>query len=118
MTPIVAAVPGKYAGALASQITRPSVPVCLNYLQTNSSAAITLDYVPSGEAPSIMTHGIQNLTLINNQCETIRGCGSNATGISFGGGNGGAAGATFAGLKVVGFGTGLNVSGSNSRSGN
>jgi len=118
MTPIVAAVPGKYAGALASQITRPSVPVCLNYLQTNSSAAITLDYVPSGEAPSIMTHGIQNLTLINNQCETIGGSGSNATGISFGGGNGGAADATFAGLKVVGFGTGLNVSGSNSRSGN
>jgi hypothetical protein len=122
ITPIVAAVPGKYlllqGGALASHVARPSVPVCLNFMQTNSSVAITLDYVPSGEAASIVTHGIQNLTLINNQCERIGGCDSNATGISFGGGNGGASGATFAGLKVIGFGTGLGVGGSTSRNGN
>ena len=122
MTPIVAAVPGKYlllqGGALASQVTRPSVPVCLNFTQTNSSAAMTVDYVFPGETASIATHGIQNLTLVNNQCETMGGCGSNATGISFGGGNGGAAGATFTGLKIVGFGTGLGVGGSSSRSGN
>lgn len=120
-TPIVAALAGKYllleGGALASQVTRAATPACLNFLPTNASAAITLDYVPANEPTAIATHGIQNLTLINNQCETMGGCNSGATGISFGRANSGATGGAFAGLKVIGFGTGLALSSSNSRGG-
>jgi hypothetical protein len=119
-TPIVAALAGKYllleGGAMASQITRAAAPACLNFVPTNALAAITLDYIPRGETSGIATHGIQNLTLINNQCESIGGCNSAATGISFGA-NGGATGGAFAGLKVIGFGTGLALSSSNSRGG-
>jgi hypothetical protein len=112
-TPIVANVAGKYllleSGSLNSQIVRgTSAPACLDYTPT-AGAAITLDYVPAGNSNAAATHGIQNLTLANNQCETMGGCGSNAIGITFGGANGGAQGATLAGLRVIGFGTGLLV---------
>lgn len=120
-TPVVAASPGKYlfleGGALASQISRATPPTCLNYVPTASMAAITLDYVPQGEPATFAVHGMQNLTLVNNQCETPGGCGSEATGVLVGGANGGAAGATFAGLKIVGFGIGLSVGRGSSRSG-
>ena len=122
LTPIVAAVPGKYlsleGGNLNSQIVTPGSPACLNYVPTTASSAITLDYVIPRQSASWLVHGIRNLTLTNGQCQTIGGCGSDATGITFGGVNGGAQEATFEGLRVVGFGTALSVLSSRSSSGN
>ena len=122
-TPIVADVPRKYllleGGWLRSQVIHStSAAACLDYTPT-AGAAITLDYVPSGGGSNpAVTHGVPNLTLMNNHCETMGGCGSDAVGIAFGGANGGAPGATFAGLRVIGFGTGLTVLRSRSTGGN
>lgn len=122
-TPIVANVPGKYllleSGSLRLQVTTGTTgAACLDYTPTDG-AAITLDYVPSGwgNNPAV-THGVPNLTIMNNHCETMGGCGSKAVGIAFGGANGGALGATFTGLRVIGFGTGLTVLHSRSTGGN
>jgi hypothetical protein len=121
LTPIVAAVPGKYllleGGSLASRIVTAVPTACLNYIPTTASSAITLDYVVPGQSASLGIHGIRNLTMTNNRCETLGGCGSDATAITLGGVNGGAQGATFEGLRVIGFGTALNVLSSRSNSG-
>ena len=122
-TPIVANVPGKYllleGGSVRSQVVHSmSAAACLDYTPT-AGAAITLDYVPSGGGSNpAVTYGIPNLTLTNNHCEALGGCGSGAVGIAFGGANGGAEGATFAGVRVIGFGTALTVLGSRSSGGN
>jgi hypothetical protein len=121
-TPIVANVPGKYllleGGSIGVGSARASTaPACLDYAPT-AGTAITLDYVPSGSGSGgAVMHGLQNLTLKNNACETIGGCGSNAVGILFGGANGGAQGAAFGGLRVFGFGYGINVMRSEPRGG-
>src|SRR5689334_413050 len=78
-TPIVANVPGKYlllegSSVGGSQVPRAIVPACLDYVLRVGSA-ITLDYVPVGGAGgAAVRHGIQNLTLVNDQCETPGGC--------------------------------------------
>jgi len=122
VTPIVAAIPGKYllleGGSLASRIATSPRPVCLNYGPTTASSAITLDYGVRGEG-GFHIHGIRNLTLINSHCESRGSCQSVATGITIGGGaNAGAEGATFQGLRVVGFGTALSVLSVSSSGGN
>src|SRR5438270_8223435 len=72
-TPIVAAMPGKYilleGGSLTSQIATPPRPVCLNYAPVTASSALTFDYVVRGQG-GFHIHGIRNLTLINNNCES------------------------------------------------
>jgi len=113
VTPIVAAVPGKdlllEGGDLPSPVSQPLSPPCLNYEPTDASSAITLDYVVAGPSVRPFMHGIRDLTLTNNSCRTRGGCGSEASGITIGGTNGGADGATFDNLQVVGFGKGVNV---------
>src|SRR5207302_1815267 len=54
-------------------------------------------------------HGIQKLILKNNECETIGGCSSNAIGITLGGANAGAQGASFSDFRVIGFGAGIHI---------
>ena len=113
VTPITAAVPGKYlllmGGALPSEIPGPSAPPCLNYEPTTLSSAITLDYSAQESAISSVMHGIRDLILTNNGCQTPGGCGSDATGLTLGGFNQGANGATLQGVRIVGFGTGVSV---------
>jgi hypothetical protein len=113
--------PGKYilleGGSLTSQIATPPRPVCLNYAPVTASSALTFDYVVRGQG-GFHIHGIRNLTLINNNCESVGSCQSIATGITIGGANAGAEGATFQGLRVVGFGTALSVLSSPSSGGN
>ena len=119
VTPIAAAVPGKYLLLAGSAFPSGSAArkVCLNYVPTTASSAITLDYVTPGEKKPLSPHGIRNVTIVNNQCETIGGCGSNATGITLGSLNEGALGATFDNLGVVGFGTGINITNSQTNGG-
>lgn len=116
--PIVFATPGKYVslqgGGPTSQAPGTSmVPgspggACLNYLPTNASAAVTMDYSPpmgGGNAPS---HGLRDLILQNNGCQKISGCGSSATGVLFGGINSGAQNGYMSNVRVNGFGTGIS----------
>lgn len=120
--PIVAAIPGKNllleGASLTPQLGALVQPVCLNYVPTTTSSAITLDYVVPGESSAAAVHGIRNLTLVNNNCETLGGCQSGATGITIGGANAGAQGATYQGLRVAGFGTAVSVLSSPSSRGN
>lgn len=92
-------------GSAATNQT-PSGGPCLNYTPTTATSAITLDYLSSGGGGYAPSHGIRDLTLVNNGCATNGGCGSSATGIAIGNTNGGAGAAEFFNLKVQGFGTG------------
>jgi hypothetical protein len=80
---------------------------CLSYVPTTTSVAITMDYGPPFGTANSPAHGIRDLTLINNDCKTLGGCGSSATGIQFGGVNSGAQNGELANVKVSGFGTGI-----------
>lgn len=116
ITPIVVATPGKYllleSGGLPSQIAHAPSAACLNYLPTNATSAITLGYTPLGGSTDLRTYGVRNLTLTNNRCQTMGGCGSDAVGVSVVAANG----ASFDGLRVLGFGTGISVTSSSSGS--
>ena len=82
--------------------------VCLNYTPTESTAAITIDYTPNSGPGFARAGGIRDLTLMNNNCVTPGGCGSSATGLSFGGVGSGGAFANFEHLRIMGFGTAVS----------
>jgi hypothetical protein len=120
--PIAFATVGKYAllegggptsegpGSVASGVIVPGVSggACLNFIPTTAISAITFDYVSvlgGGNAPA---HGIRDIILQNNNCQTLGGCGSSATGIQLGGTNSGAQNGEIANTRVNGFGTGIN----------
>ena len=77
--------------------------VVLNYTPTTATAAMTVDVTPAGGGgynPAFIMDGV---ILINNACGTNGGCGSSATGIKFGGTNGGAHLALLTNGRVGGF---------------
>jgi hypothetical protein len=114
-TPVVFGIAGKYVLLEGGSLPMPiltTTPPCLNYVSTTTSNAIALDYVALGQTAASIVYGIKNLTLINNGCRSMGGCGSNAIGIALGGANGAAGTPTFDGLRVIGFGTGVSVLGS------
>jgi len=117
-TPIMLAVPGKYAvlqgGGPTSEApgTRttagPAGGSCLNYVPTTATSAVTLDYSPSFGGGNTPAHGIRDLILENNSCQKIGGCGSSAIGIQLGGTNSGAQNGGISNVRINGFGTGLS----------
>jgi hypothetical protein len=111
-TPIVLTTLHKYVTLQGSSISNDSPPgsgSCLNYTPTNSTAAITLDYMNASGSQFPAGTGLRNFTLSNNGCITSSGCGSSATAIAIGNTHGGAYGATMENVSVFGFGTVFSV---------
>lgn len=111
-TPISFSAVGKYvilAGAsTAADNGSVDGQVCLNFTPTTATNAILIDWTPSGGGGYEAGAGIRDLTLINNNCHTIAGCGSSAIGVHVGVTNGGAHKALFENVKVQGFQSGYH----------
>ncbi|HLJ88817.1 MAG TPA: hypothetical protein VKZ53_18505 [Candidatus Angelobacter sp.] len=114
-TPVAFTTLGKYVlleGAGGTSNTGTAVTgACLNYIPTNATTAITMDYASNGAQGPV--HGLRNIHLVNNGCVTTGGCGSSAAGISNGTTNTGATGAIFDNVGINGFGIGVNDTNTN-----
>jgi hypothetical protein len=104
-TPIVLATSNKSVLLQGTGTASAVGGVCLNYTPTTATKAVTMDYTPLTGPGFARAGGIRDITLQNNNCVTVAGCGSSATGITFGGTNGGAAFADFEHFRIQGFGT-------------
>ena len=80
--------------------------VVLNYTPTTATNAITFDCTNStGSSTQLVL--LQNITLFNNNCTTVGGCGSSATGVAIGSTNGGVSKGILDTVNIKGFGTGF-----------
>ena len=115
-TPIVLATANKIARLRghAPSTPTPTQGLTLNYTPTTATTAITLDYDNGASGGGQNSHiAIESITLMNNNCVTLGGCGSSATGIAIGNTNG-AQSAVFKDMRVSGFGTGISNPNNNS----
>jgi len=110
-TPIVFATAGKYLilNGLAPGTSNNANPggACLNYTPTTATDAMSIDWTPLAGGGIKSGSGINYITLVNNGCFTIGGCGSSANGIRISKTNGGVENGLFNGVTVQGFGTGI-----------
>jgi len=113
--PIAFTTIGKYAllqgggpTSTAAGVSAQQGGACLNYLPTTATSAITYDYVPPLGGGDAAAHGVRDITIQNNKCQTVGGCTSSAIGIQLGGNNSGAQNGEIANVKVSGFGTGIS----------
>jgi len=111
-TPIIFATAGKYIlfeyGGAAGAVNTSLMIGCLNYTPS-TGVALTLDYASTGQTGQAKSsaHGMRNITLINNQCQTPGGCGGTAVGIDIGNTNEGIQSAAMENVSVIGFSTGF-----------
>jgi hypothetical protein len=113
-TPIVLNTAGKYMpieGVYTGTAPGGALMVgsCLDYTPTTATTAITIDYGPVGGGGGNGNTILKNLTLGNNGCVTVGGCGSSATGVIMGP-NGGAHFGVAENVRISGFGLGSTVS--------
>lgn len=111
-TPITFTTAGKFprlqgmgvTGASSSALTG----TCLNYTPTTATAAITVDYFPTGANNPPQISPLRDIGLINNQCVASGGCGSSAVGIQVGNTNAGDNTALYENVSIFGFGKGYS----------